>query len=52
MKEFEMGRTCSTDGVKRDAYRISVRNPKVKDPLRIRRCVWKTAIKMYRRGIG
>jgi hypothetical protein len=32
-----MGRTCSTNGAKRNAYRILVRNPEEKRPLRRQR---------------
>jgi hypothetical protein len=33
VKEDEMGRTCSTNGEKRNAYRISVGKPEGKRPL-------------------
>jgi hypothetical protein len=47
-----MSRGCSTNGVKRNAYRIFVKKPKVKtQPGRSRR-KWKSTIKMELREIG
>jgi hypothetical protein len=51
--EDEMGRACSTNGEKRDAYRILVGKPEEKRPLGRPRSRWVDIIKMgYRNGIG
>jgi hypothetical protein len=49
---LEMGRVCSTNGVKRNAYRILVGNPEGKRPLGRPRHKWVLNIKMDLRGIG
>jgi hypothetical protein len=41
-----MGRTCSTNAEKRNAYRILVRKPEGKRPLGRPRCRWMGNIKM------
>jgi hypothetical protein len=46
VKEDEMGRTCSTNGEKRNAYGILVGKPKGKRPLGRPRCKWVDNIKM------
>jgi hypothetical protein len=50
--EDEMGRACSTNGEKRNAYRILVGNPEGKIPLERPRCRWVDNIKMDLREIG
>jgi hypothetical protein len=47
-----MGRVCSTNGEKRNAYRILVGNPEGKRPLRRPRCRWVDNIKIDLREIG
>jgi hypothetical protein len=47
-----MGTACSTNGDKRNAYRILVGNPEGKRPLGRQRLRWVDNIKMYRREIG
>jgi hypothetical protein len=47
-----MGRTCSTNGKKRNAYRILMRNPEGKRPLGRPRRRWVDNIKMDLREIG
>jgi hypothetical protein len=47
-----MGKTCSTNGEKRNAYRILVGKPEGKKPLGRPRRRWEGNIKMYLRGIG
>jgi hypothetical protein len=47
-----MGTTCSTNGEKRNAYRILVRNPEGKRSLGRPRRRWVDNIKMDLRGIG
>jgi hypothetical protein len=47
-----MGRTCSTNGVKRSAYRILLTKPEGKRPLERSRCKWDDDIKRDFRGIG
>jgi hypothetical protein len=46
-----MGGACSTNGVKRNAYRILVGKPERKRPLKIRRRRWEDNIKMDRTGL-
>jgi hypothetical protein len=52
VKENEMGRVCSTNGAKRNAYRISVRKTEGKRPLGRTRRKLMDNIKMYLRAIG
>jgi hypothetical protein len=52
VKEDELGRTCSTNGGKRNAYRILVGNPEGKRPLERPRHKWVDNIKMDLREIG
>jgi hypothetical protein len=52
LKENKMGRTCSTYGEKRNAYRILVGNPQGKRQLGIPRRRWVDKIKMDQRDIG
>jgi hypothetical protein len=47
-----MGRACSTNGAKRNAYRILVGNPEGKRPLGRPRRWWVNNIKMKLREIG
>jgi hypothetical protein len=47
-----MGRACSTDGVKRNAYMILVGKTEEKRPLRRPRRRWEDNIKMSLREIG
>jgi hypothetical protein len=47
-----MGRACSTNGEKRNAYRILVGNQEGKRPLGRPRCRWVDNIKMDIREIG
>jgi hypothetical protein len=47
-----MGRACSTNGEKRNAYRILVENPERKRPLGRPRRRWLDNIKMNFREIG
>jgi hypothetical protein len=47
-----MGRACSTNGEKRNAYRILVRNPEAKRSLGRPRRKWVENIKMDLREIG
>jgi hypothetical protein len=47
-----MGRACSTNGEKRNAYRILVENPEEKKPLGRPRRRWVNNIKMDLREIG
>jgi hypothetical protein len=47
-----MGRACSTNGAKRNAYRILVKNPEGKRPLGRPRRRWVDNIKMDLRDIG
>jgi hypothetical protein len=44
--EDAMGRACSTNGERRNAYRILVGNPEGKRPLGKPRCRWADNIKM------
>jgi hypothetical protein len=46
VKEDEIGRACSTNGEKRNAYRILVGNPEGKIPLGRLRRRWVDNIKM------
>jgi hypothetical protein len=50
--EVEMGRSCSTNGEKRNAYRILVGKPGGKRPLGRTRRRWVDNIKMNLREIG
>jgi hypothetical protein len=47
-----MGRACSTNGDKRNAYRILVGKPEGRRPLGRPRCRWVDNIKMNLRQIG
>jgi hypothetical protein len=47
-----MGTACSTNGEKRNAYRILVGKPEGKRALRRPRCRWVDNIKIYLREIG
>jgi hypothetical protein len=47
-----MERVCSTNGEKRNTYRILVGKPEVKRPLGRPRCRWVDNIKMNLREIG
>jgi hypothetical protein len=47
-----MGRACSTNGEKRNAYRMLVGKPEGKEPLGRPRCRFVDNIKMDRREIG
>jgi hypothetical protein len=47
-----MGRGCSTNGAKRNAFRILVGNPEGTRPLGRPRCTWLDNIKMDLREIG
>jgi hypothetical protein len=47
-----MGTACSTNGTKRNAYRLLVGKPGGKRPLGRRRCRWIDNIKMDIREIG
>jgi hypothetical protein len=50
--EDEIGRACSTNGEKRDAYGILVGKPEEKRPLRRLRLKWVDNIKMDLREMG
>jgi hypothetical protein len=52
IKKDYMGRACSTNGAKRNAYRILVRKPERKRPLGRPRRRWVDNIKMDPREIG
>jgi hypothetical protein len=52
VKEDEMGRACSTNGEKRNAYKILVGNPEGKRPPGRPRRRWVDNIKMDLREIG
>jgi hypothetical protein len=52
VKEAELGRACSTNGEKRNAYRIFVGKPEGKRPLGRPRRRWVDNIKMDLREIG
>jgi hypothetical protein len=52
VKEDEMGRACSTNGEKRNAYRLLVGNPEEKGPLVRPRRRWVDNIKVDLREIG
>jgi hypothetical protein len=52
IKEDEIGRECSTNGAKRNAYGILVLNPEGKRPLGRPRRRWVDSIKMDLREIG
>jgi hypothetical protein len=47
-----MGRICSMNGEKRDAYRILVGKPEEKRPLGMPRRRWMDNIKIHQREIG
>jgi hypothetical protein len=47
-----MCRACSTNGEKRNAYRILVGKPEGKRPLRRQRCRWVDNTKINLRDIG
>jgi hypothetical protein len=48
----EMGRACSTNGAKRNSYRILVGKPEGKRPLRSPRSRWVDNTEMNLREIG
>jgi hypothetical protein len=52
MKEDEISRACSTNGEKRNAYRMLVGKPERKRSLGRQRCRWVDSIKMDRREIS
>jgi hypothetical protein len=52
VKEHEIGRSCSTNGEKRNAYRVLVIRPEGKRQLRRSRRRWVDNIKMDLREIG
>jgi hypothetical protein len=52
VKGDEMGKACSTNGARRNAFRILVGKVKGKRPLEKPRCMWKDNIEMNLRGIG
>jgi hypothetical protein len=52
VKKDEMGRACSTNGEKRNAYRILVGKPEEEKPLGRPRCKWVDNIKIDLREIG
>jgi hypothetical protein len=52
IKEGVIGRACSTNGVKRNAYRVLVGRPQGKRPLGRPRCRWVDNVKMDLREIG
>jgi hypothetical protein len=52
VKEDEMVRACSTNGEKRNSYRILVGMPEEKRPLGRPRCRWVNNIRMDLRAIG
>jgi hypothetical protein len=52
VKEDEMGRACSTNGVKKNVYRILLGNPEGKRSLGIPRRRWVDNIKMGLRETG
>jgi hypothetical protein len=52
MTKEEMGRACSKNGVKINAYRVSVVKPQGQVQLGRPRCRWVENIKMYLREIG
>jgi hypothetical protein len=47
-----MGRACTTNGTKRNAYRILVGKPEEKTPIGRPRCRWVDNIKIYFRDIA
>jgi hypothetical protein len=47
-----MGGSCSTNGEKRNAYRLLVRKPEGKGPLGIPRCRWVDNIRMNLGEVG
>jgi hypothetical protein len=47
-----MGRACSTNGAKRNTYKIMVGKPERKRPLRTPRRRWDDNIKIDRREMG
>jgi hypothetical protein len=51
VKEYEIGRECSTNGENRNAYRILVGKPEGKRPLGRQRSWWVNNIKLDLRGI-
>jgi hypothetical protein len=52
VKKCEMGRACSTNMAKRNAYRILVGDPEGRRPLGRQRRRWVDSFKMDRRQIG
>jgi hypothetical protein len=52
VKEDETGGACSTNGVKRNAYRLFVEKPEGKRPLRRPRRRWVDTVKQYLGEMG
>jgi hypothetical protein len=52
VKDYEMGRACSTNGEKRNACKIFVGNPEGKRPLGRPRLSWVDNIEIDLREIG
>jgi hypothetical protein len=52
VKEYEVGRVCSTNEEKRNTYKILVGKPERKRPLGRPRSRWMDKIKKYLREIG
>jgi hypothetical protein len=51
IKEYAMGRACSTNGEKKNAWMVLVRKPAGKRSLRILRCKWDDNININLREI-
>jgi hypothetical protein len=52
VKNIKIGRTCSTYGERRGAYRVLVGKSKGRRPLERPRHRWKDIIKMHLRVVG
>jgi hypothetical protein len=52
VKEDAMDRACSTNGEKKNAYRVLLGKPEGKRPLGRPRCRWEDNIKMDLKEIG